>query len=152
MLQGREGADTLVRVDLHELTNKPLRLWGDCLPDWARKFDDALLNILDGLPVGPTPERLLARQHFVQHDARRPHVNQRSVFDAAAYVNAYVRRHADHGGQDIVIDAFLGDKIGVSKISESNGHRELRGGAEDIFRPDVAVDNVLAVDVVEGRY
>lgn len=138
-----------MRVDLHELTNEPLRVRGDRLPDWARKCDDALLNILDGLPVRPTLERLLARQHFVQHNARRPHVNQRSVFDAAAYVNAYVRRDADHGGQDIVVDALLGDKICVSKVSESNGHRELGGGAEDVFWPDVAVDDILAVDVVE---
>lgn len=137
-------------VCLQELQYEPFRLGGNCFPDGAIKVYPALLNIVDHFAVGTAGEWELAGQHFIQYNTSGPHVCQRAIADATADIHSYVWSGTNHGGEHITIDALFRYEIGIAKVAQCDGHWKLCGGAENVVRTYVAMNYILAMNIVES--
>ena len=132
------------------LEDGPLDFLGNGGPSPPERRDlagDALGG--DGLGIGPGEGRL-AGQHLVQHRAQRVDVGA-AVEPALAggLLRAHVRGRADdHAG--------LGEPLGVARAFQHLADAEVRhqhlavGGEEHVLRLDVAMDDAVAVGVVQG--
>lgn len=149
MLQCGKRADPLVWINLHELQDKALCVCGDVFPDGIVKFNNTELDFLENVSVSARDEGDLTTQYFVQNNTSRPHIRQRTILDTTADIDGDVWRQTDHSGEHITIDKVIVNKIGVTKVTKRERHGESCAGAEDILRAHIAVDDILAMNMVQ---
>jgi hypothetical protein len=99
---------------------------------------------------GLTAEWKGAREDAVHEDACGPKVGLRAIFLALDDFGGHIRYVSRHGGQDVAVDAVIGDEVCCAKVSQSESHGESGFRAKDIVRADVAMDDIVGVEKGES--
>ena len=74
MLQGINSTETALDINLQELGDQILGLFGDTVPDLALELPDAALDLLDNSILSTSVEGRATAQHDVENDTDRPQV------------------------------------------------------------------------------
>mmetsp|Transcript_11968 Transcript_11968/g.26107 ORF Transcript_11968/g.26107 Transcript_11968/m.26107 type:complete len:258 (+) Transcript_11968:671-1444(+) len=139
------------RLPLQARRHKVLRVVRHRLPLGVWKFHLVFGDFLERVGSVVRLERQSSGQHCVRHDSRRVQIHRRAVPLSRQNLRRHIKRRANKRLHVILGLAFrrLG-VVGKPKVGEFDAQRERRVDAQDIFRFDVAVDDVPRVEVLDS--
>ena len=142
-IQDLDGGGAILDVDSQALTEEDFELAAELVGalecrgavggDQEKSFQRLFIEI-----------RRLGLNHLDSHDTERPHVNFAAIFLLLDDFGGHPVGRPDHGG---ALVALFGQFGAEAEVGDFDG---AAGGEKDVVGFDVAVDDVLAVQVHEA--